>query len=71
METYKLFIILFGFVLNHSYFVLAMDLAEGTKRDAGVIFHKMGIGEQDTEKGFKGWKLRTLSKFSTIHITVW
>lgn len=38
-----------------------MDLAEGTRRDAGVIFHKIGIGEQDTENGFKGWKLRTLS----------
>ena len=39
-----------------------MDLAEGTKRDSGVIFHKIGIAEKDNDSGFKGWKLRTLSK---------
>jgi len=39
-----------------------MDLAEGTIRDSGVIFHKIGIAEKDNDSGFKGWKMRTLSK---------
>ena len=38
-----------------------MDLAEGTKRDSGVIFHRIGISEEDNDSGFKGWKMRTLS----------
>ena len=42
-----------------------MDLVEGTKRDSGVIFHKVGIAETDTDSGFKGWKLRTLSKLNS------
>jgi len=40
-----------------------MDLAEGTVRDSGVIFHKIGIAEKDNDSGYKGWKMRTLSKY--------
>ena len=39
-----------------------MNLADGTVRDSGVIFHKIGIAERDNDHGYKGWKMRTLSK---------
>ena len=42
-----------------------MDLDEGTKRESGVVFHKIGISEEDNDYGFKGWKMRTLSKFKS------
>ena len=46
-----------------------MDLPEGTELDSGVIFHKIGIAAVDTNSGFKGWKLRTLSKISKTSTT--
>ena len=48
-----------------------MNLEEGTKRKSGVIFHKIGIAEKDNDNGFKGWKLRTLSKFSCYRLYVY
>ena len=41
-----------------------MDLAEGTIRESGVVFHKIGISEEDNDSGYNGWKMRTLSKLS-------
>ena len=47
-----------------------MDLAEGTKRDSGVTFHKIGIAAQDNDHGFNGWKMRTLSKLIENELVV-
>ena len=38
-----------------------MNLAEGTVRESGVVFHPIGIADEDNDHGFKGWKMRTLS----------
>ena len=27
-----------------------------------MTFHKVGISNEDNDSGFKGWKMRTLSK---------
>ena len=40
-----------------------MNLGDGVKRNSGVVFHKVGLAEQDNDHGFNGWKMRTLSKF--------
>jgi len=47
-----------------------MDLDEGTKRDSGVIFHKIGIDKTDNDSGYNGWKLRTLSEQTRIALLV-
>ena len=39
-----------------------MNLGEGSERGSGVIFHKIGIAEEDNDHGYNGWKMRTLSK---------
>ena len=63
MFLLSLFGLLSGYVL---FYLTAMNLAEGTKRDSGVIFHKIGIAAKDTDSGFKGWKLRTLSELKNL-----
>uniref|UniRef100_H2ZQP3 Methyltransferase domain-containing protein n=1 Tax=Ciona savignyi TaxID=51511 RepID=H2ZQP3_CIOSA len=37
----------------------SMDLADGTVRDSGVTFHKLGISNKDLDKDANGWKMRT------------
>ena len=48
--------------IRHIFTFKAMDLAEGTVRESGVVFHPIGIADEDNDRGFKGWKMRTLSK---------
>ncbi|CAK8681484.1 unnamed protein product [Clavelina lepadiformis] len=38
----------------------SMNLADKTVRKSGVIFHKIGISNEDKDRGFNGWKMRTL-----------
>ena len=40
----------------------AMTLADNSIRNTGVIFHKVGISNEDNDSGFNGWKMRTLSE---------
>ncbi|CAK8687061.1 unnamed protein product [Clavelina lepadiformis] len=36
------------------------ELADNSVRESGVIFHKVGISNEDDDNGFNGWKMRTL-----------
>ncbi|CAK8681495.1 putative methyltransferase-like protein 24 [Clavelina lepadiformis] len=38
----------------------SMTLADNSIRNTGVIFHKVGISNEDNDSGFNGWKMRTL-----------
>ena len=38
-------------------------MEDGLVRESGVIFHKIGISDEDSDRGFQGWKMRTLSAF--------
>ena len=44
----------------------AENLNDGFVRDSGVTFHKIGIGVVDTNYGFNGWKIRTLSRLQQM-----
>jgi len=43
--------------------VAAINVEDGLHRESGVMFHKIGISNEDKDHGFKNWKMRTLSKF--------
>ncbi|XP_076811973.1 putative methyltransferase-like protein 24 [Clavelina lepadiformis] len=38
----------------------SMTLADNSVTNTGVIFHKIGISNEDNDSGFNGWKMRTL-----------
>ncbi|XP_076812207.1 uncharacterized protein LOC143459115 [Clavelina lepadiformis] len=40
----------------------SMTLADNSVTNTGVIFHKIGISNEDKNSGFNGWKMRTLSE---------
>ena len=50
------------FVAYSLFAIAAVKLDDGMIRESGVIFHKVGIADEDNDHGFKGWKMRTLSK---------
>ncbi|CAK8688488.1 unnamed protein product [Clavelina lepadiformis] len=37
-----------------------MKLEDGFKRDSGVVFHLLGVSNEDNDKDSNGWKMRTI-----------
>ena len=42
----------------------AVKYEDGMIRESGVVFHKVGISNEDNDKGFHRWKMRTLRKLT-------